>query len=77
MCYFTLRSGGRVWITFMYDSGYLWVLAVPITWLLVKYSSMSIIGIYSVSRFIDLAKVTAGYFLVKKRTWVRDLVSDL
>lgn len=77
MCYFTLRSGGRVWITFIYDSGYLWVLAVPITWLLVRYSSMSVIAIYAISNLIDLAKVAVGYFLVKNRTWVRNLVSNL
>jgi len=75
--FFTLRSGGKVWITFLYDSVYLWVLAIPVTKALVTYSSLDVTMIYGISYFIDIIKCVFGFILVKKRTWVNNLVSDL
>ena len=75
-CYFTLRSGGKVLITFLYDSVYLWVLAIPITKLLVTYSSFDVVTIYACSYFIDIVKVILGYILVKKKSWVNNLVES-
>lgn len=73
-CYFTIRSGGKTIITFLFDSAYLWVLSIPITLVLVKFTSLTIIPIYAISYGLDLLKCAAGYILVKKRIWVNNLV---
>ena len=36
-CYFTLRSGGRTGITFLFDSGYTWVLSIPAAFILARH----------------------------------------
>ena len=74
--FFTLRSGGRVWITFLYDSVYIWVLSIPVTLVLVKFTAMSVLFIYAVSYGIDIIKCIAGYILVNKQIWVNNLVSE-
>lgn len=74
--FFTLRSGGKVWITMLYDSVYLWVLAIPVTRCLVEFSTLQITTIYGISYYIDIIKCIFGFVLVKKRTWVNNLVSD-
>ena len=73
-CYFTLRSGGRVWITFLFDSVYVWVLSIPLTLFLVKGTALTIIPIYAISYGVDILKCIFGYFLVKRRAWVKNLV---
>lgn len=75
-CYFTIRSGGRVLITFLFDSAYIWVLSIPLTLALVKLSSLTIIPIYAISYGVDLLKCVAGYILVKSRIWVKNLVNN-
>ena len=75
-CYFTMRSGGKVLITFIYDSAYLWIISIPITAALVKYSSLAIVSIYAISYYLDLIKAVFGYVLVKKKTWVNNLVRE-
>ena len=74
-CYFTLRSGGRVWITFLFDSVYIWVLSIPLSLSLVKLTALSIIPIYAITYGTDIVKCIIGYILVKKKVWVNNLVS--
>ena len=75
-CYFTLRSGGRVWITMLFDSAYIWLLSIPLTLSLVKLTSLPVIPIYAISYGIDFIKCIIGYVLVKNRVWVKNLVSN-
>ena len=44
-CYFTLRSGGKTIITFIFDSAFLWVIAVPAAFVLSRFSPMPILPI--------------------------------
>lgn len=75
-CYFTLRSGGKTIITFLFDSVYIWVLSLPVTLALVRLTSLPVIPIYAVSYGVDIVKCIAGYILVKKRIWVNNLVEN-
>lgn len=75
-CFFTLRSGGKSLITFLYDSVYIWVLSIPVTLALVRLTAWAIIPIFAVSYGIDIIKCIFGYILVKKRIWVNNLVAD-
>lgn len=72
--YFTLRSGGKTFITFLFDSVYIWVIALPVTYALVHFSPFAIVPIYAISYGIDLIKVLIGFILIKSRIWVNNLV---
>lgn len=74
--YFTLRSGGRTIITFLFDSGYVVGFTLPLVWLLTNVSSLGIVTIYCIAKFSDGVKVLIGLYLVKKRVWVRNLAED-
>lgn len=74
-CYFTLRSGGKTIITFLFDSVYLWVLCIPLAFVLSRFTALPIIPMYIVVQAMELVKCTLGFILVKNRTWVRDLVN--
>ena len=75
-CYFTLRSGGKTWITFAFDSVYLWVLSIPLARLLTGATAWPILPIYAICTFIDIIKACAGGILIKKDVWVHNIVGD-
>lgn len=75
-CYYAIRAGGRTWITFLFDSAYLWILSLPIARLLVTFTDLPIVPIYAASTYADLAKGVFGYILIKKEIWINNLVSD-
>ncbi|MBQ7868019.1 MAG: MATE family efflux transporter [Clostridia bacterium] len=72
--YFTLRSGGKTWVTFLFDSVYLWVISIPMARLLSVNTVWPIILVYAICQFIDIIKSILGYILLKKRVWVNRIV---
>lgn len=72
--YFTLRSGGKTMVTFLFDSVFTWVVSVPTAFLLCSFTKMPILGIYAVVQSLDFIKVTVGYILIKKGVWISNIV---
>jgi len=74
-CYFTLRAGGQAVITFVFDSLYQWTLVVPLAFVLSRFTSLPIIPMYTAVQAMEFVKCFIGYYFLKKRKWVRDLVN--
>ena len=73
-CYFTLRSGGRTFITFLFDSVFLWVINYPVVWCLTHLTQMHIVPLYAISSGLDLVKVAIGLTMVASGVWIRNIV---
>lgn len=71
--YFTLRSGGKTVVTFLFDSVYTWVIVVPAAMLLCNFSGLSVFVIYAVIQSADFIKLGIGYILIKKGTWISNI----
>lgn len=74
--YFTLRSGGKTIITFLFDSVYVWVASIPLAFLLTTYAPLDILLIYLIVQLAEIIKCIIGYILVKKRVWVNNVVAE-
>jgi Na+-driven multidrug efflux pump len=74
-CYFTLRAGGQTIITFVFDSLYQWTIVVPLAFVLSRFTAMPIVPMYFTVQCMELIKCVLGYYFLKKRKWVRDLVN--
>lgn len=72
--YFTLRSGGRTWVTFFFDSCYVWVINVPLAFILSRFTDFSSVQIFLAVCLSDFIKVIVGTILVEKRVWLRNIV---
>ena len=72
--YFTLRSGGKIWITILFDSAFLWAVSVPIAFIISRFTPLSVVFIYLSVQAGDILKCILGYILVKKRIWVKNIV---
>lgn len=75
-CYFTLRSGGRTILTFVFDSAFTWGIAVPFAYCLAKFTELPIVPLYLAVQSLEFVKCIVGYILVKKGLWIRNIVSD-
>ena len=74
--YFTLRSGGKTFITFLFDSVYVWVVLIPAAFVLSRFTSMDVVTMFLVVHGLDIIKCVVGYVLVKKGVWVNNMVAD-
>ena len=72
--YFTLRSGGKTVVTFLFDSVFTWVIVVPAAYLLAHFTGLGIVSIYFLVQGTELIKVIIGYFMVKSNVWVVQMV---
>lgn len=75
--YFTLRSGGKTILTFCFDSGYTWLISVPIAFVLTRLTSWDIVPVFICVELANLIKAVFGFILVKKGIWIRNIVDDI
>lgn len=74
--YFTIRSGGKTLVTFLFDSVYLWLVSFPVAYVLSRFTGMEVIPMYFCVCSIDVIKCVVGYVLIKKRVWLNNIVKD-
>lgn len=76
-CYFTLRSGGKTIITFLFDSVFTWCVNVPAAWLLAYKTGLGIVTLYFGVQALEMVKVVVGFVLVKKGVWIHNIVAPV
>lgn len=74
--YFTLRSGGKTIVTFLFDSVFVWCVSVPIAYVLSRYTIMPVIMIFVMVQIADWIKCIIGFVLVKKGVWLQNIVTE-
>ena len=72
--YFTLRSGGQTGVTFVFDSGFVWAVCVPLAYCLSRFTGLSILPMYAICAGLDIFKIFLGTYMLKKGTWIRRIV---
>ena len=72
--YFTLRSGGRTMITFIFDSVFMWCISVPAAYMISRYTDVNAILMYAYVQALEISKVVVGFILVKRGSWMKNLV---
>lgn len=74
--YFTLRSGGKTMITFLFDSVYTWVILIPFAYILVHFTQLSIISVFFFVNFSEIIKDVVGFFMVRSNIWLKNIVNS-
>lgn len=74
--YYILRSGGRTGITFLFDCGYSWIVQIPVVYSLIHFTDLGILYVFGACHAAEIIKDIAGYILMKKGVWIRNIVSE-
>ncbi|MBR1909610.1 MAG: MATE family efflux transporter [Lachnospiraceae bacterium] len=74
--YFTIRAGGKTFITFLFDSAFLMVVGVPLAFVLTRYTGLDIVSIYAICEGTALIKVIIGFAISTSGVWMQNIVSE-
>lgn len=74
--YFILRSGGQTYITFLFDSGFVWVVMVPLAFVLSRFAHMTIIPLYLICQSTNMLKGGLGAIFLKQGKWIQNLAIE-
>lgn len=71
--YFVLRSGGQTYITFLFDSGFVWAVMVPLGFVLSRFTGISILPLYFICQSTNMLKALVGSHFLGKGKWIQNL----
>ena len=72
--YFTLRSGGKTLLTFIFDCGFVWLVNIPIAFVLSRFTDLYIVYLYGTVIGMETFKCLLSYILVRKGVWLNSVV---
>jgi len=75
--YFTVRSGGKTGITFLFDSVYTWAVPAMLSLFLCRFTSLPIIWVYFIVQFSDIIKLAIGIPMIKSGFWANCVIDDV
>ena len=75
--YFSIRSGGKTFITFLFDSVYLWIISFPFAYFLAHHTRIDIRFMFILCQAIDLIKVMIGFFIYRSGIWARNITESV
>ena len=76
IAYFTLRSGGKTVITFLFDSCYMWTITCPLSYILCNRTTLPIVTVYLLVQLADVAKLVIAYPLLRSGVWAKNLLTS-
>lgn len=74
-CYFTLRSGGKTGITFIFDFSFSWFIMIPIGFILAYLTDIDFYWLFGILTFSEIIKCIIGFFMVRSNIWVQTIVN--
>lgn len=72
--YFTIRSGGKTLVTFLFDSCFICGITVPMAFALSFFTPITIIPLFLLCQLIDVGKCIIGGVMIKKGMWIQNIV---
>ncbi len=73
--YFTMRSGGKMMITVIFDSGFMWGLNVLPAFILSRFTPISFVGLFAMIQFVAVLKGIVGAVMVRNGFWAKNIIS--
>ena len=74
--YFTLRSGGKIFTTVLFDSVFMWAVVMPVCFILSRLTNVNIHILFAVGQGTDMLKALLGFIILRRGTWAVRLVND-
>ena len=74
--YFAIRSGGRTFITFLFDCAYTWVVCLPVAFFLSRFTSISLPWMFFLVQCVDSGlKSVISLIMLKSGIWAKNVVN--
>lgn len=74
--YFAIRSGGRTFITFLFDCAYTWVVCLPTAFILSRFTTLSLPWMFFLVQCVDSGlKAAIAVVMIRSGIWAKNLVN--
>lgn len=73
-CYFTLRAGGKIVLTMLFDSVFIWAVRLPLALIIGKYTNLHVLWMFFIVDGVDALKAFVGYILVDRGIWLKQII---
>ncbi len=71
--YFTIRSGGKTLVVFVFDSCFVWLISAPTAIILSRLTAMPIQPLFAITQGVEIIKCLLGGYMLKKGSWIQNL----
>ncbi|MGI6254352.1 MAG: MATE family efflux transporter [Acutalibacter sp.] len=75
--YFTIRSGGKTFITFLFDCVFTWVVCLPIAFCLCHFTNLSVVWVFFFVSSADIIKAIIGTIMLISGIWAKNVVNTV
>lgn len=72
-CYNTIRAGGKTFLTFINDSGFMWFVSVPLVFCLTAFTELPFLTIYFLGQMPEVLKLIMSFAILKGDGWMQNL----
>ncbi len=72
--YFSIRSGGKIFITILFDSVFSCFILAPVAFILGYFTGISIEWLYFWCNAMEGVKCIVGYFILRSGVWLNNIV---
>ena len=73
--FFILRSGGNTLLLSLIDGVFIWIIELPLQFILIKFTTLEISQIYFLALSLEFFKFLIGFVFIKKNIWLNNLIS--
>jgi len=74
--YFTLRSGGKTGLTFLFDFVFTWIIQIPAAFILCYKTSMDFMLLFAIVTYLEIIKIIIGIVMVKSNLWIQNIIDN-
>ena len=74
--YFTLRSGGKTFVTFLFDSVFSCIVVAPTAYILSRFTDLPILWLFLCCQSLELIKCFVGWRMIRSGVWIQNIVKD-
>ena len=74
--YFTLRSGGKTFVTFLFDAVFSCVVVAPVAYVLSRFTDLPIVWLFFCCQSLDLIKCLVGWLMIRSGVWIQNIVKE-
>lgn len=74
--YFTLRSGGKTFVTFLFDSVFSCLVVAPVAFVLSRFTAMPVVWLFLCCQSLELLKCVVGFFMIRSGIWIQNIVKE-
>ena len=73
--FFILRSGGNTLLLSLIDGVFIWLIEIPLQFILIKFTTLEISQIYFLALSLEFFKFLIGFVFIKKNIWLNNLIA--